>query len=101
MKYYVCTSAPVELRNKMQNVAIVHGDYVKGKRAIVYIEDYEFEETNEFMIEKLYNNPIKTLRAATRLKNKYSKSFPNLVAKVREFPDEISYDQFKAFIRWY
>jgi len=78
-------------------------------RAEAYILNHEFKlnecanETEDEMVKRLFDNPFKSKNAAIRYFNKCGNTI-NTVAdelyKVKEYPEEISYQQFKDFIKW-
>ena len=50
-------------------------------------------------LEAVYNNPIKSERSAKILRTKLSKAY-TWSNNIIDFPDNITYDQFKSFVQW-
>ena len=102
MKYYVMATKHYQETYDR----VIYGDNIKRRRRSYTIISNDilndkFVE-DEVTIKKIYDNPIKTLRSANILLNKLKKDDNNKQWDiiVKEYPDEISYDQFSAFIRW-
>ena len=104
MKYYV---EKTEKYIDGTIIKVVVGDRKPyNARHLVYIRNHEVEEDQYVNhTEEVFNHPIKTERAAKMfmnkvIKNSYEPENGKLTIIVKEYPDEISYDQFKAFICW-
>ena len=105
MRYYVVSTI---IKTDGVVNKIVYGDFIKKNRSMTYIvnntRDESLTEVDSESIEKVFNNPIKTERAAKILLNKMIKnekltnSFWH--SEIRFYPDDISLDQFSAFVRW-
>ena len=106
MRYYVVSTI-----NTVDGIInkIVYGDFKKkNERSMVYISNNIVDDSlsiiDSDVIETVFNNPIKSLRSAKVLLNKMIKnekltnSFWH--SEIKEYPDDISFDQFSAFVRW-
>ena len=87
-----------------QTIRFMYGDKFKANRSFAHINNHEVVEEDSD-VNALLHRPL-TETQAKRLKNKMVKECENYdgIAKVsfdvKQYPEEISYDQFKAFICW-
>ena len=105
MRYYVTSTRVHEDKTYDR---IVYGDTIKrGKRAYTLItNDVVVGDVmiDQVTVEEVFNHPFKSLRSANifcgKLNKEQYKKNTDWYSKVREYPDEITYDQFSAFVRW-